>query len=195
MPRVSWPAEPASERKHGVSAVKRSGSSSSSRICSRTRLVSGTSAVGMSQKSAFSRALAQAVRTRPIVACSTQLSDPLVEAVLDALAPVVSASVEDASNPASQLLAPSKSTRNRSSQTSAAEPCRTSHRPHQQRRLHLGVAVLLRVQVEHELAERAFHAARAALFSTTKREPESFAAVSKSICRALRPVRSAPSRC
>ena len=47
MPRVSRPAEPASARKHGVSAVKRSGSSSSERICSRTRLVSGTSAVGI----------------------------------------------------------------------------------------------------------------------------------------------------
>ena len=49
MPRVSRPAAPASERKHGVSAVKRSGSSLSSRICSRTRLVSDTSAVGISQ--------------------------------------------------------------------------------------------------------------------------------------------------
>ena len=51
MPRVSLPAAPASARKHGVSAVNRIGSSASSTIDSRTRLVSGTSAVGMSQKS------------------------------------------------------------------------------------------------------------------------------------------------
>ena len=35
--------------KHGVQAVMRSGNWSSSMICSRTRLVRGTSAVGMSQ--------------------------------------------------------------------------------------------------------------------------------------------------
>ena len=51
MPRVSRPAAPASARKHGVSAVMRNGSSFSSRMDSRTRLVSGTSAVGMSQNS------------------------------------------------------------------------------------------------------------------------------------------------
>ncbi|GJE43538.1 hypothetical protein AEGHOMDF_2717 [Methylobacterium soli] len=49
MPRVSRPAAPASARKQGVSAVKRRGNSSSARIASRTRLVSGTSAVGISQ--------------------------------------------------------------------------------------------------------------------------------------------------
>ena len=49
MPRVSLPAAPASERKQGVQAVKRSGSASSSRISPATRLVSGTSAVGISQ--------------------------------------------------------------------------------------------------------------------------------------------------
>ena len=49
MPRVSRPAAPASARKQGVSAVRRSGSSSSSVIASRTRLVSETSAVGISQ--------------------------------------------------------------------------------------------------------------------------------------------------
>ncbi|MNT46064.1 hypothetical protein D3C72_1826850 [compost metagenome] len=48
-PRVSRPADPASARKQGVSAVRRMGSatSSSDRICSRTRLVRETSAVGM----------------------------------------------------------------------------------------------------------------------------------------------------
>ena len=50
MPRVSLPDAPASERKQGVSAVSRSGSSSSAVICSRTRLVSDTSAVGISQR-------------------------------------------------------------------------------------------------------------------------------------------------
>ncbi|MNL69234.1 hypothetical protein D3C87_1940620 [compost metagenome] len=48
MPRVSRPADPASERKQEVSAVKRKGSSSSARMDSRTRLVRGTSAVGIS---------------------------------------------------------------------------------------------------------------------------------------------------
>ena len=50
MPRVSLPADPASERKQGVKAVKRSGSSFSSSTMSFTRLVSETSAVGISQK-------------------------------------------------------------------------------------------------------------------------------------------------
>ena len=50
MPLVSLPAAPASERKHGVQAVKRSGRSFSSSSASFTRLVSGTSAVGISQK-------------------------------------------------------------------------------------------------------------------------------------------------
>ena len=47
MPRVSRPALPASERKQGDSAVKRSGSAASAMMSSRTRLVSGTSAVGI----------------------------------------------------------------------------------------------------------------------------------------------------
>ena len=47
MPRVSRPALPASERKHGVAAVMRIGSCEASRICSRTMLVRETSAVGM----------------------------------------------------------------------------------------------------------------------------------------------------
>ena len=50
MPRVSRPDAPASERKQGVSAVKRSGNSSSAVICSRTKLVSETSAVEISQR-------------------------------------------------------------------------------------------------------------------------------------------------
>ena len=49
MPRVSWPYEPASERKHGVCAVNRSGSVSVSTIVSRTKFVSETSAVGISR--------------------------------------------------------------------------------------------------------------------------------------------------
>ena len=98
MPRVSRPAEPASARKHGVRAVKRRGSSSSRRMLSRTRLVRGTSAVGMSQ-------------------CS-----PCLELVVRELR---------------QLR-------------------RAEHRlvAHQERRRHLRVAVLARVQVEHELPER-----------------------------------------
>ena len=48
MPRVSLPAAPASARKDRVPAVKRSGRVFSSTMLSRTRLVSGTSAVGMS---------------------------------------------------------------------------------------------------------------------------------------------------
>ncbi len=55
MPRVSRPAAPASARKDGVQAVTRSGSSFSSRIDSRTRLVSGTSAVGISQSAPFGK--------------------------------------------------------------------------------------------------------------------------------------------
>ena len=47
MPRVSRPADPASERKQWVRAVSRSGRSSSEVIASRTRLVRDTSAVGM----------------------------------------------------------------------------------------------------------------------------------------------------
>ena len=42
-------AGPASERKHGVQAVNRSGRSSSRKMSPDTRLVSGTSAVGISQ--------------------------------------------------------------------------------------------------------------------------------------------------
>ena len=49
MPRVSLPAAPASERKHSVHAVKRKGNTVSSRISPATKLVSGTSAVGISQ--------------------------------------------------------------------------------------------------------------------------------------------------
>ena len=49
-PRVSRPAEPASDRKHGVSAVSRIGSSAAVRICSRTLLVRLTSDVEISQR-------------------------------------------------------------------------------------------------------------------------------------------------
>ena len=50
MPRVSRPALPASERKQGVSAVTRIGKASGARISPAARLVSGTSAVGISQR-------------------------------------------------------------------------------------------------------------------------------------------------
>ncbi len=50
MPRVSRPEAPASDRKQWVSAVSRRGSSSVGVIWSRTRLVSETSAVGISQR-------------------------------------------------------------------------------------------------------------------------------------------------
>ena len=46
MPRVSLPAAPASRRQHGVYAAYRTGSWSASRISSRSRFVTGTSAVG-----------------------------------------------------------------------------------------------------------------------------------------------------
>ena len=45
MPRVSRPALPASERKHGLCAVSLIGSAAASRICSRTLLVSEISLV------------------------------------------------------------------------------------------------------------------------------------------------------
>ena len=92
-----------------MSAVKRSGSSSSSRIDSRTRLVSGTSAVGISQK--------------PSAACGTCPPPP-----------------------------------------SADCRCRTGTLvAHQERRRDLRVAVLGRVQVDHELAERPLEPRDAAL--------------------------------
>ena len=47
MPRVSRPALPASERKHGVCAVSLIGSSASATTVSRTKLVSVTSLVGI----------------------------------------------------------------------------------------------------------------------------------------------------
>ena len=54
------PAAPASERKHGVHAVKRSGSAPSSRISPATRLVSGTSAVGISHSPSVVRNISSA---------------------------------------------------------------------------------------------------------------------------------------
>ncbi len=50
MPRVSRPAAPASLRKHSLSAVTRIGNCASGTIWSITRLVSGTSLVGISQR-------------------------------------------------------------------------------------------------------------------------------------------------
>ena len=50
MPRVSRPADPASLRKHSDSAVTRIGRRSAGTISSMTRLLSGTSAVGISQR-------------------------------------------------------------------------------------------------------------------------------------------------
>ena len=57
-PRVSLPYEPASERKQGVCATRRNGSSVGSKMRSAARFVSGTSAVGIrnSSLSAGSRA-------------------------------------------------------------------------------------------------------------------------------------------
>jgi hypothetical protein len=52
-------------------------------------------------------------------------------------------------------------------------------RLHEQRRPHLGVALLLRVQIQHELDQRPLEA-RPAPHSTAKRAPESLAARSKS---------------
>src|SRR5258706_271450 len=54
MPRVSFPAAPASERKQAVHAVTWMGSFSSGMVSSRYRLCSSTSEVGVSQKSVFS---------------------------------------------------------------------------------------------------------------------------------------------
>ena len=67
MPRVSLPAAPASARKHGVQAVRRSGSLASSTMDSRTRLVSGTSAVGMSQRSTSLRSQLRQIRLRRLL--------------------------------------------------------------------------------------------------------------------------------
>ena len=50
MPRVSLPAAPASDRKHGVCATYFMGKAAASMIWSRTRLVTGTSAVGIRKK-------------------------------------------------------------------------------------------------------------------------------------------------
>ncbi len=50
IPRVSRPADPASERKQSVSAAMRIGSAASGTISPATMLVSGTSAVGISQR-------------------------------------------------------------------------------------------------------------------------------------------------
>ncbi len=47
MPRVSFPDAPASERKQGVCATYFIGKASAATIWSRTRLVTGTSAVGI----------------------------------------------------------------------------------------------------------------------------------------------------
>src|SRR4029077_20665884 len=51
MPRTSFPYEPASLRKQGVYAVSEMGRRAPSRVSSRYRLVTGTSAVGMSHRS------------------------------------------------------------------------------------------------------------------------------------------------
>ena len=50
IPRVSRPADPASLRKHSDRAVTRIGKLASGTISSITRLVSGTSAVGISHR-------------------------------------------------------------------------------------------------------------------------------------------------
>ena len=51
MPRVSLPYEPASERKHGEWHTNFIGSCSAGTIWSRTKLVTGTSAVGIRYRS------------------------------------------------------------------------------------------------------------------------------------------------
>ena len=102
MPRVSLPAAPASERKHGVCATNFSGSASAARICSRTRLVTGTSAVGIEVE-----ALLAAHREQVLLELR-QLPGADERAAL-----------------------------------------------HQVRHVDFGVAVLARVQVEHELCQRA----------------------------------------
>ena len=99
MPRVSLPDAPASERKQGVSAVRRSGSSSSAVICSRDQV--GQRHLGGGDQPAAVGG---------------------VEQVLGELRQLAGAE--------HRLVA------------------------HQQRRRDLGVAVLLGLDVEHELAER-----------------------------------------
>ena len=107
MPLVSLPAAPASERKQGVQRGERAAAArSSSRISPATRLVSGTSAVGISQW--------------PVVV------------------------------------------RNRSSANLGSWPVPNSAVvAHQERHGDLGIAVLPRLQVEHELAERPLQPRRA----------------------------------
>ncbi len=60
MPRVSRPADPASERKQSVSATMRSGRPASGTISPATMLVSGTSAVGISQRPSVVRNISSA---------------------------------------------------------------------------------------------------------------------------------------
>src|SRR5258708_6524406 len=55
MPRVSLPAAPASERKHGLHAANRSGSCVSSTVSSAARLARRTSPVGISQSALVGR--------------------------------------------------------------------------------------------------------------------------------------------
>ena len=106
MPRVSLPYEPASERKHGVCATNFSGSVAASRIDSRTRFVTGTSAVGIRNSS---------------------------------------------------LLAGGRANRSASNFGSWPVPVSVL-RSHEVRHVDLAIAVLARVQVEHELDERAMQA-------------------------------------
>ena len=139
MPRVSLPAAPASARKHGVSAVTRRGSSSSAMMASRTRLVSETSAVGMSQKSSsHATAVEIAGHRRPFSGVFLGGRSAPQGLTRDrnycGTPELVLVEFRQLPRPKHHLVA------------------------HQQRRRHLRVAVLGRVQVEHELAERAFEA-------------------------------------
>ena len=80
MPRVSRPALPASERKHGVCAVSRMGSCAASRICPRTVLVSGISLVAIRYCSACGAApgsAASAPRVTQNMSCRNLGSCPV----------------------------------------------------------------------------------------------------------------------
>ena len=137
MPRVSRPAAPASARKHGVSAVSRIGNSFSSRMDSRTRFVSDTSAVGMRPR----RSLLVKRLNGIFIGGGQQFTFDGPELIVFKLR-----------------------------QLPGAEHHGVAH---QQRRIDLGIAVLVGVQVEHELPDRALqprqtllqhHKARAAQF-------------------------------
>ncbi len=187
MPRVSLPAAPASERKQGVRAVTRIGSSTSSSDLLahevRERHLGGGDRASVSDHCALS---ARHSQSPPQTSSAASRILPPVEPAKSRL--------DRSSWPSSSSLSNSvHRVRNELILGELRQLCRAEHRlvAHQQRRIDLRVAESRRrVQVEHEGGERALQP-RQAPFNTTKRAPEIFAAVSKSI----RPNASPISKC